>query len=356
MPANTPDAETGVARKSRRELVEAGSELADIPVTVKDVAARAGVSPITVSRAIHRPDLVSEATREHVLQVVRTMGYVPNIMAGALATRRSRLVSILLPTIANSIYASVVQAIMNRLAEFGYQSLVGPTGYSPEKEEQLLDAVLGRRPDAVVLTGTLHTATMRTRLAAAGIPVVEAWDLSDDCLDIQVGFSHEQVGVAVAEHFHARGYRRWAVIGIDDPRAMRRYQALVRRLGELGVERVEQQIMPGPATWEVGRLGLARLLDAGQCPQLVFCSSDTVALGVLAETSSRGLGVPQDLAILGFGDITNSQFANPALSTVSVNAQQMGQQVADALLERLDGRSPRTQIDTGFEIIERAST
>lgn len=356
MPTDIQDAEIDVARKSRRELAEADGDLGDVPVTVKDVAAKAGVSPITVSRAIHRPDLVSEATREHVLEVVRSMGYVPNILAGALATRKSRLVSILLPTIANSIYSTVVQAIMSRLAECGYQSLVGPSGYSPEKEEALLDAILGRRPDGVVLTGTLHTAKIRARLAAVGIPVVEAWDLSEDRLDIQVGFSHEQVGVAVADHFHAKGYRRWAVIGIDDPRAMRRCNSLVERLGALGVSDVAKQILPLPSTWEVGRIGLSNLLDAGRCPELIFCSSDTIALGVLAEAASRGLQVPGDLAILGFGDITNGRFANPALSTVSVNAEEMGLQVANALLRRLDGLPGDVQIDTGFEIVERSST
>lgn len=356
MPADVRDAEIDVARKSRRELAAFDGDGGEIPVTVKDVAAKAGVSPITVSRAIHRPDLVSDATREHVLEVVRAMGYVPNILAGALATRKSRLVSILLPTIANSIYSTVVQSIMSRLAESGYQSLVGPTGYSPEQEEVLLDAILGRRPDGVVLTGTLHTAKIRARLAAVGIPVVEAWDLSDDRLDVQVGFSHERVGMAVADHFHAKGYRRWAVVGVDDPRAMRRCNALVERLETLGVQDVAREILPTEATWEVGRIGLANLLDTGRRPQLVFCSSDTVALGVLAEASSRGLNVPGDLAILGFGDTTNARFANPALSTVSINAEEMGQQVAEALLRRLDGLPSDQQIDTGFAIIERSST
>ncbi|KIP89702.1 MULTISPECIES: LacI family DNA-binding transcriptional regulator [Pseudomonas] len=341
-----------MARKSGRN----DGNSAESPVTIKDVALKAGVSVMTVSRAIKRPELVNEVTREHVLEIVRSMGYVPNIMAGALATRKSRLVSILLPTIANSIYSIAVQSIINRLSAFGYQSLVGPTGYSPENEEILLDAILGRRPDGIVLTGTLHTAQIRSRLASLGIPVVEAWDLSDDLLDTQVGFSHEKVGVAVADHFHAKGYRRWAVVGIDDPRAMRRCRSLISRLHELNIGDVHQEIFATEATWEVGRAGLAKLLNDGMHPEIVFCSSDTVALGVLAEAASHGISVPDDLAVLGFGNITNGQFAYPALSTVSVNAQEMGYQVAEALLRRLDGVKGDNQIDTGFEIIERGST
>nr|WP_288359281.1 LacI family DNA-binding transcriptional regulator [uncultured Pseudomonas sp.] len=345
-----------MARKSRRELAKDRGDLGELPVTVKDVALKAGVSPITVSRAIQRPELVSDATREHVLEVVRAMGYVPNLMAGALATSKSRLVAIVLPTIANSIYASVVQAIMDRLAEAGYHTLVGPSGYVPEQEEALLAAILGRRPDGIVLTGTFHTQASRERLASASIPVVEAWDLSDDGLDMQVGFSHEQVGAAVAEHFFAKGYRRWALVGVDDPRALRRCNAVIGRLAGLGVNNVAVQTLPLPATWEVGRKGLANLLDAGEKPDFIFCSSDTVALGVLAEASTRGLNVPADIAVLGFGDTLNGQFANPALSTVSVNASDMGQQVAEALLRRFDGQPTESRVDTRFAIIERGST
>lgn len=341
-----------MARKSARN----NGNLEETPVTVKDVALKAGVSVMTVSRAIQRPELVNQATREHVLEVVRSMGYVPNIMAGALATRKSRLVAILLPTIANSIYSIAVQSIIGRLSAAGYQSLVGPTGYSPENEELLLDAILGRRPDGIVLTGTLHTPNIRARLAALRIPVVEAWDLSDALLDTQVGFSHEKVGIAVADHFHAKGYRQWAVVGIDDPRAMRRCHSLIARLQELGVSQVQQQIFATEATWEVGRKGLAALLDAGARPQVIFCSSDTVALGVLAEAASRKIAVPDELAVLGFGNISNGQFAYPALSTVSVNAQEMGHQVAEALLRRLEGGSREAQVDTSFEILEREST
>ncbi|AOE65138.1 LacI family DNA-binding transcriptional regulator [Pseudomonas corrugata] len=346
-----------MAKKSKREIASANGNF-ETPLTVADVALKAGVSPITVSRALHRPELVNDVTRQHVLEVVRDMGYVPNLLAGSLASSRSRLVAIVLPTIANSIFAGTVQAIMDRLTEAGYQSLLGPTGYSPEKEEILLEAILGRRPDGIVLTGTLHTEASRKRLASAGIPVVEAWDLSETALDIQVGFSHEAVGKLVADHFFAKGYRRFAVITVDDPRGIRRCNSLIERLKHYDLHDVPVEILPLPATWEVGREGFRRLQQHEVAPQLVFCSSDTVALGVLAEAASQGIRVPQDIAVLGFGDITDAKFAYPALSTVSVNSATMGQRVAEALLKRFSGAdaSSATQINTGFELIERAST
>lgn len=344
-----------MARKSRRELVsQSGS--GELPVTVIDVARVAGVSPITVSRALNRPELVSDATRQRVLEVVKTMGYVPNLLAGSLASSKSRLVAILLPTIAHSIFATAVQAIMDRLTEAGYQTLLGPTGYSPEREEALLEAILGRRPDGIVLTGTLHTSGSRARLASAGIPVVEAWDLSDTALDMQVGFSHEQVGQHVADHFIAKGYRRFGVITIEDPRAMRRCDGLITRLRAHQLYDVPIEILPLPATWEAGREGLKRMLALPQRPQLLFCSSDTLAMGVLAQAAELGLRVPEDIAVLGFGDTTNSRFAHPALSTISVNSTEMGEDVAQALLNRFSGDLAPVQIDSGFTLIERRTT
>jgi len=186
--------------------------------------------------------------------------------------------------------------------------------------------------------------------------VVEAWDLSAEALDMQVGFSHEQVGVALAEHFVARGYRRFGVISVDDPRAMRRNLALQARLVELGIPELPMEVLPLPATWEVGRIGLARLLERPEPPELVLCSSDTLALGVVAEASSRGLRIPEQLAVVGFGDTTNGRFATPALSTVSVNADAMGQRVAQALLDRLAGDQTAVSLDTGFALIERQSS
>ncbi|KTT24169.1 GntR family transcriptional regulator [Pseudomonas oryzihabitans] len=344
-----------MARKSRRELAQQSGS-SELPLTVREVALAAGVSPITVSRALHRPTLVSEATREHVLAVVKELGYVPNLLAGSLASSKSKLVAILLPTIANSIYATVVQTLMEHLTEAGYQALIGPTGYSPEKEEELLEAILGRRPDGIVLTGTLHTPASRERLAALNIPVVEAWDLSEEALDMQVGFSHEQVGVALADHFVARGYRRFGVISVDDPRALRRNLALQARLTELGITELPREILPLPATWEVGRIGLSRLLERPEPPELVLCSSDTLALGVCAEASSRGLRIPEQLGVVGFGDTTNGRFATPTLSTVSVNADAMGRRVAQSLLNRLAGERTAVRFDTGFELLERQSS
>lgn len=345
-----------MSKKSKREkgILTTPSSA---PLTLADVAEHAGVSPITASRALNRPEMVNRATREKVLEAVRAIGYVPNLLAGSLASSKSRLVAVLLPTIANSLFVNTIEAIMSRLTEAGYQTLLGPTGYSSDKEEALLEAILGRRPDGIVLTGSLHTAASHARLAAVKVPVVEAWELSETPFDMQVGFSHEKVGEHIAQHFFAKGYRRFSVISVDDPRGRRRCAALLERLATLGIDDVPVEILPLPATWQVGREGLQRLLKRSPAPQLVVCSSDTLAMGVLAEAASLGLRVPEQLAVLGFGNIDEGQYSHPALSSVSVNAQDMGRQVAEALLDRFSGQQGGpASVDTGFTLLERSST
>jgi LacI family gluconate utilization system Gnt-I transcriptional repressor len=348
-----------MARKSTKDSASSHRAQGAPSLTLIDVARVAGVSPITVSRALHRPEVVSDATREKVRAAVRATGYVPNMLAGGLASSKSRLVAIFLPTIANSIFADTVQALMDRLAKAGYQTLLGLTGYSAEQEETLLEAVLGRRPDGIVLTGTLHTETSRIRLAQAGIPVVEAWDLSDSPIDMLVGFSHEQVGKAIASHLYEKGYRRFSVISINDPRGLRRCNSLIAELKQRGIANVPVEVLPAPATLEVGREGLCRLLQSDLPPEVVICSSDTVAQGVLAEAASRGINVPGGLAVMGFGDLSSAAHVYPALSTVRVDGARIGKEVAEALLARFqaapDERGP-IRVDTGFSLVERAST
>ncbi|MFJ4452723.1 LacI family DNA-binding transcriptional regulator [Pseudomonas sp. NPDC089392] len=327
--------------------------------TLIDVAKVAGVSPITVSRALHRPEVVSKTTREKVMAAVREVGYVSNMLAGSLASNKSRLVAILLPTIANSIFADTVQALMDRLTTAGYQTLLGLTGYSVEREEQLIEALLGRRPDGIVLTGTLHTEASRQRLAQSGIPVVESWDLSDAPLDMLVGFSHEAVGQAVACHLLSKGYERFAVLSLGDPRGLRRSDSLISELARHGRRDIPIEVLTPPATLEVGRIGLRQLLEQGHRPQVVVCSSDTIAQGVLAEAASRGLRVPGDLAVMGFGDLSSAAQVHPPLSTVRVDGARIGEHIAHALLERFRnpvGSTESIRIDTGFTLIDRQST
>lgn len=328
-------------------------------VTVHDVARVADVSAITVSRALNNPDQLSASTLAKVLRAVEDTGYVPNLLAKGLnANKSSRLVAALIPTLSGPVFSETIQALTQKLTAHGYQLILGQSGYDGDSQEDaLLNALIGRRPDGIVLTGVLHSDLGCKRLKASGIPVVETWDLSDTPIDMLVGFSHEQVGIKVCEFFHRRARRRLALLSAEDVRAQRRCAAFIRRAAELGMGPVRLLTLPAPTTLATGRSGLARLLHDHPDIDGVFCSSDMLALGVLTEAHARGLSVPQQLAIVGFGDLDFAASLHPALTTVRIDGNAIGKQAADFIIARADGVSPGAPIvDIGFSIMERDSS
>jgi LacI family gluconate utilization system Gnt-I transcriptional repressor len=325
-------------------------------VTLKDVAKLAGVSPITVSRVLNRPEMVTPGTRELVRQVIERTGYVPNLLAGGLASRKTRFVAAVVPAISNQVFSESIQSLTDRMWESGYQVLLGTTGYPTSREENLLAAILSRRPDGIFLTGISHSVDSHRRLAAARIPVVEAWDLTPTPVDMLVGFSHEKVGQAVAEYLLGRGYRQFGVISADDARAEVRRMEYLSVLERNGITDVSTVQVPAPSNFRLGREGLARLLERGPLPRAVFCSSDTLAHGILTEAQSRGLSVPGDLAIVGFGDLDFAAHTFPPLSTVRIDRPAIGRIAAEALLARIESRPVERIVDIGFQMMERGTT
>lgn len=328
-------------------------------VTLHEVAQRAGVAPITASRALNSPERVSPEVLQRVTEAVQSLGYVPNRLAGGLASTRSRLVAALVPTMAGPVFLQTVQSLTQALAEQGYQLMLGQTGYTDPQmgEDRMLEALIGRRPDGIVLTGTLHSAQARQRLQAAAIPVVETWDLSERPIDMLVGFSHEGVGRAVADFFVAKGFRQWAMVAGDDPRSLRRQQAFGEAAVAAGLPPVVMVSVPAPTHLKSGRQALRQLLQRQPEVDAVFCSSDLLALGVLTEARAQGKAVPDRLAVMGFGDLDFAADLEPALSTVQIDGAAMGRQAAHFIISRVEGRVPPCSVvDIGFRLVERAST
>lgn len=224
----------------------------------------------------------------------------------------------MLPTIATPIFSETVQAATDELAHSGYQLLLGLSGYEPWREEVLLET---------------------------------SWDMSSSPVDMLVGFSHEEVGRAMANHALERGRRRIAILSMDDPRAALRHQGLMAALAKHAVSVVATEIMPVPATFQLGREGTARLLDKNLGLDLIVCSSDTLAHGALTEAIERGLHVPGDIGIMGFGDLTFAAHTSPPLSTVRVEGAKIGKLAARAILDRIDHPKVASNriTDTGFQ-------
>ncbi|WP_232830446.1 LacI family DNA-binding transcriptional regulator [Oceanicella sp. SM1341] len=327
-------------------------------VTMEAVGRLAGVSQVTVSRALSDPSKVSPATMERIREAIELTGYVPNALAGALASSRSRLVSALVPSITNVVYASMIQAFGAGIRDSGYQIMLSETGFAPQDEEALVAAHLSRRPDAMLLTGIHHSARTRRMLLGAGIPVVEVWDITDSPIDLCVGFSHIETGRAVADYAADAGHRRAGVVSAGDERARRRMAAFTERFRARTGATAAQALFPAQASLECGREGLARLIEAeGFTGGVVFCSSDLLAHGVLIEAQSRGLDVPGEVAVIGFGDQDFSPWTSPGITTVRVDRPAFGHAAARGLLARLQGGSAETTvIDLGFEIVPRGSS
>lgn len=345
-PSDSPPGATGSgARRARRGTGR---------VTLSDLAARLGVTKVTVSRALNTPELVSAETLARVREAVRETGYTPDLVAGSLASNRSRLVVALIPAMAGGVFQETVAALTNELAASGYQLLFGQSGYDESREDALLDAIIGRRPAGIVLTGVVHSEYARKKLKASGIPVVETWDLTRSPLDMLVGFSHPGVGAAAARYLHERGARRPAVVTPGDRRAQVRAEAFVAAFDR--VQEVPVVSVPSPATIGDGRQALARLLDGDPQVDAVFCGADVIALGVLIEARHRGLAVPGRLKVLGYGDQNFAKDADPALSTIRIDGTRIGKLAASMLLQKLEtGTVKRRKVDVGFDLISRES-
>ena len=327
--------------------------------TMRDVADRAGVGAITVSRFFTDPSTVSASLATRIEQAVRELGYVPNRIAGGLASAGARVIPVIVPSLANAVYANIIQGIHDVLIPQGYQILLGPTGFSLAEEEALVTTSLGWSPQGIILTGVDHTPHARRLLLSARIPIVETMELGESPLDINVGFSHVQAGYAMTERLITLGYRHIAFAGArldQDVRAMRRcegYLAALRR-HKLPTDLVLR--FPTPTKYEQGAKALEWLLV--QRPQIdaVFCHHDVLAVGVLLECQRKNVEVPRRLAVAGFNGLDISAAVIPRLTTVVSPRYRIGQLAAELLLRRLKGEAVDRRVDVGFEIIEREST
>ena len=329
-------------------------------VTLSDVARVAGVSAQTISRVINSPKLVPPTTVALVREAIAQVGYVPNLLAGGLASGRSRLVAALVPAIGGPVFLETIEALSQTLGRQGYQLMLGESGFDDADEADVLQNLISRRPDGIVLTRIVQSATARARLAASGVPVVETWDLTEDPVDMLIGFSHAGVGSAVADYFLQQGFRRPALLTGDDPRATRRGDAFARQLRRHGLladgAALPTARVPAPAPMGSGRRGLNELLAAAPRIDAVFCSTDMLALGVLIEARERGLRVPQDLAVVGFGDLAFAADCAPGLTTVRVDGTRIGETAADWVMARAERRGMETRpLDIGFALVRRAS-
>ncbi len=352
-------------------------------VTLRDVAATAGVTSITVSRFLREPQVVAPETAQRIRDALHATGYVPNKQAGGLASGSSNVVAALLPNLANSIFAETAQGLSHTLQMAGHELLITSTGYSLEREEEQLRALLGWRPAAVVVTGRRHSSGTLALLRGAqerGTPVIEIWDShpadepssshADTRADrparptrfTQVGFNHDEVGRAMAQHLLAAGHRRLAYVdsGVaEDYRAHERGLAFAAHARAAGAQ-VRRMVAPQGDPFDAGRQMLDALLapSATGRPPITAAAfaNDHLACGALLQAVQHGVEVPKRLALLGFGDFALARQLQPALSSVALPRVEIGVSAAKALLRALAGDTSRAPVELTWHLCRRAST
>lgn len=330
-----------------------------------DVATRAGVSTMTVSRALRDGASIAEATRTRIMKAVEDLGYVLDQSAGSLSSKRTGFVAALIPSINNSNFADTARGLSDSLAGSGLQLLLGYTDYSVEKEERLIESMLRRRPEAIVVTGGSHTPRGRKLLAQAGIPVIETWDLPKSPIRHVVGFSNAEASAKLVRYLHGKGYRKIAFIGgttnRDTRGADRRagYEHAVAALG-LKDSRVISFGTP-PISMKQGGEAIARLIEQWPEVEAAICVSDLSAFGALVECQRRKWAVPKRIAIAGFGDFEISSCSYPSITTVGVHCYDIGNSAGELLLRAIEGERagrsvPAETIITEYAVIPREST
>ncbi|MEL7183374.1 MAG: LacI family DNA-binding transcriptional regulator [Pseudomonadota bacterium] len=331
-------------------------------VTMRDVARALGVSPMTVSRALRADRTVSEETRARVRRKADELGYVYDTTAQAFRTQRSGFVAVTLPSINNANFAETFASLSRAMEGQGRQVLLGSTNYSAAREEDLVRQLLARNPEALVLTGGHHTAEARALLRGRGLPVVEMWTLPERPLGHAVGFSNAEAMGRVVRHVVQTGRRRLAYLGTSgdtDVRGAERKAGVLRAAAELDLPHVVQlDAGPAPVSMAQGDAAVAGLGRAVAQFDALLCVSDPVAFGALSACQRLGLSVPDDLAITGFGAFDVAAVSCPRLTTVTVHAHKIGQQVAEILHDILDGHGGHglRQVDVGTALVVGETT
>ncbi len=324
-----------------------------------EVARLADVSPSTVSLYLRRPDEVSAHRAEQIQSAIDRLGYLPNVMAGGLASSRSRVIGVLVPTVTNSFFSETLETLERHLRDAGYQLLIGNTEFDEAREEELVRSILSWNPAGLVLTGFGHSRKTHALLSQSATPVVEMWDYGQPGLDMVVGFSHHACGRLIAEHLLAQGRRRTAFVSTHfqrDVRAQNRYHGFRDTVEAAGGTVVLQQLSGRSHAEETGRL-TGELLEAHPEIEAIACSNDMVALGVLFECQRQGLAIPARVAVAGFGNLDFTASTVPPLTTIEPPRHEIGRRTArlllDSLTRRIDGDARR--LDLGVRLVVRES-
>jgi len=309
------------------------------PLTLRDVSEATGVSEMTVSRVLRNRGDVSEKTRIKVLAAAKEIGYVPNKIAGALASNRVNLVAVIIPSLSNMVFPEVLTGINEVLETTALQPVVGVTDYRPEKEEKVLYEMLSWRPSGVIIAGLEHTEAARSMLNAAGIPIVEIMDTDGKPVDAMVGISHRRAGREMAKAILKAGYRRIGFMGTKMPldhRARKRFEGFTEALAKEGVEIEDRDFYSGGSALAKGREMTQEMLERSPDLDFLYYSNDMIGAGGLLYLLDQGIDVPGQIGLAGFNDVELLQGLPRKLATMDACRLEIGRKAAEIIATQLD--------------------
>lgn len=312
------------------------------PLTLRDVAEAAGVSEMTVSRVLRSRGDVSVTTRDKVLLVAKTLGYVPNKIAGALASQRVNLVAVIIPSLSNMVFPEVMTGISEVLDETPLQPVVGVTNYRPEREEKVLYEMLSWRPSGVIIAGLEHSDASRAMLKAAGAPVVEIMDVDGDPVDSVVGISHRRAGREIAREIAAAGYKRIAFLGTRMPldhRAIKRFEGFCEGLQAAGLTLADQEYYDGGSALLKGREMTEAILKRTPDLDFIYYSNDMIGAGGLLYCLDAGIDIPGQMGLAGFNGVELLEGLPRRLATMDACRMEIGRRAATIIADRVNNES-----------------
>ena len=310
------------------------------PLTLRDVSEASGVSEMTVSRVLRNKGDVSAATREKVQDAAKRLGYVPNKIAGALASQRVNLVAVIIPSLGNMVFPEVLSGVSEVLEDTALQPVVGVTDYLPEKEEKVLFEMLSWRPSGVIIAGLEHSEASRAMLQQSGIPVVEIMDVDGDPVDACVGISHRRAGRIMAEEIIAAGYRRIGFMGTKMPldhRARKRFEGFTRTLAQSGIEIADQEFYSGGSALAKGREMTAKMIERTPDLDFLYFSNDMIGAGGLLYLLEKGIDVPGQIGLAAFNGVELLDGLPIQLATMDACRREIGAKAAQIIADYHSG-------------------
>jgi LacI family transcriptional regulator, repressor for deo operon, udp, cdd, tsx, nupC, and nupG len=318
-------------------------------VRLKDIAEQAGVSVMTVSKALRDAPDVSEATKARLKELARQLGYVPDSSAQGLRNRTTKLFGLIIPSMANPIFARLVLAIEERAFEAGYDLLLGYTLHNTEREEKCIRRFLSRRVDGLFISPVYRLeqeAPIYRELLARKSPVVLLGHNAPFCAQfVNVATDDVSAAHAMTQHLLQLGHRRIAFFAGPPatPWTRERFEGYRRALRQAGIEVDEKLIFQAGRTAEDGTKAAMQMINESSDATAVQAVNDLVAAGCAEVLLKQGIRIPQEVSVVGFGNSMLSEFFRVPLTTIDQPKHRLGSAAMDAMTNLLRGHRPESK-------------